>query len=94
MLDLKPIFGNDFVNIIDRERRNTWMGLKSLKFYKEFFKSQKNAYIDKIIPIYDNDILKIWDIGLRPIFEPLNLLSSNVTEKKSQSKKDDGRYFL
>ena len=41
------------------------MGLKSLKFYKEFFKSQKNAYIDKIIPIYDNDILKIWDIGLR-----------------------------
>ena len=81
MLDLKPIFGNDFVNILDRERRNTWMGLKSLKFYKEFFKSQKNAYIDKIIPIYDNDILKIWDIGLRPIFEPLNLLSSNVTER-------------
>ena len=81
MLDLKPVFGKKFVNILDRERRKTWIGLKSLKYYREFFKKQKNVYVKKIIPIYDNDILKIWDIGLRPIFEPLHLLSSKVKNK-------------
>jgi len=81
MLDLQPIFGKSFVKILDRQRRKTWMGLKSLKYYKVFFKNQKNVYIKEIIPIYDNDILKIWDIGLRPIFAPLNLLSSKVSKK-------------
>jgi hypothetical protein len=57
------------------------MGLKSLNYYKDFFKDQDNVTIIDIIPIYDNSILKIWDIGLRPIFEPLNLMSSKISKK-------------
>ena len=85
---IKRKFGNTAYKILDRGRRNSWRGLKNYEYYLNFFKTFKNLKIIKITPIFDKEILNIWDIGLRPIFKPLVILiSGNKKTKVKQSKK-------
>ena len=85
---IKNIFGNDAYKILDRGRRESWKGLKNYNYYITFLKSIKSCKIEKITPIFDRQLLNIWDIGLRPLFKPLTiLLSKNKKNNILKSKK-------
>lgn len=72
-----PFMGDDFNKIIDAGRLSTWGGLKSLSEYDQIF-SKLDIEIVRREPIYGGMLAKIWDIGMRPIYNPLVKLSQNV----------------
>jgi hypothetical protein len=75
------IFGNKFSKIIDAGRKETWKSLKSFNEINRIIKKNKNIKIIDIQPIYGNVMPHIWNFGLRPIFNPMYLMSTKLNDK-------------
>ena len=75
------IFGNVFCKIIDAGRKETWKSLKSFNEINRIIKKNKNIKIIDIQPIYGNVMPHIWNFGLRPIFNPMYLMSTKLNDK-------------
>ena len=78
----KNIFGSNFTKIIDAGRKKTWKSLKSYNEIHKIIKSIDEVEIIDISPIYGHVMPHIWNFGLRPLFEPLYLMSNNLTPIK------------
>lgn len=70
--------GQQACEILDAGRRSTWKGLRSINEYKSIFYGINNVKIVEEKPIYGDLMAYLWDIGLRPIFNPLAKLANNV----------------
>lgn len=79
----KKTFGEKFTRIIDAGRKETWRSLRSHNEIYNSIKSNKNLKILDVYPIYGDVLPHIWNFGLRPIFEPLYLMS-NFTNPKNR----------
>lgn len=63
--------------LIDGGRRSTWKGLRSLDEYCRLFDQIDSLQVVFKEPVYGGLIAKIWDIGLRPLFNPLSTLANS-----------------
>jgi len=85
----KKNFGNKFIKIIDAGRYNSWKFLKSYKEIYNIFKNNKDVELLDIYPMYGQIIPQIWNFGLRPIFQPLSKIISQLDIKnRAQIKKE------
>lgn len=73
----KDIMGRDYCEIIDAGRLSTWRGLKTMEELKDVIDNQNQLKIIKKEPLYGDIMAYIWDIGLRPLFNPLVKLANN-----------------
>ncbi len=74
--------GEKFHKIIDAGRSSTWKGLRTEEELLKFLKSIDGVKIESIEPIYGDVLGKIWDIGLRPLFNPLVKMANNIDFKE------------
>ncbi len=70
-------FGKKSSSILDAGRLSTWNSLKTLEEYISILKDSGLKIID-ITPLYGPIIGEIWDVGLRPFFNPLTKLANSV----------------
>ncbi|MBF0343309.1 MAG: hypothetical protein HQL06_03675 [Nitrospirae bacterium] len=80
-----PFMGERFHNIIDAGRLSTWKGLKSKDEYLKIIEKIKDVDIYTIEPIFGGIPGMIWDIGLRPLFNPLTKMA-NLHSKEDRIK--------
>jgi hypothetical protein len=52
-------------------------------------KSVKGMTIESIEPVYGDLLAKIWDIGLRPLFNPLVKMANNLNEENRNEIKEE-----
>lgn len=83
----QPLMGNSFSNIIDAGRLQSWHGLQTLAECDKFLGDIRAVEIVSREPLYGDIMAYIWDIGLRPIFNPLVKLANNVDPKIRQEVK-------
>lgn len=76
------MFGTKFADIINAGRHNSYKGLLSLEDYIQLGAENTELTTEAVIPVYDDIIGKIWDIGLRPLFPPLYKMSQHVPENE------------
>ena len=76
------IFGRKFTQIIDAGRKKTWSGLKDYNQIYKVIKSIKNIKVIDIQPVYGNIMPHIWNFGLRPVFDPLYLMTTKIDLKE------------
>ena len=74
----KKIMGEKFCEIIDAGRFETWKGLKTLSHFDEVIKKHTNIEVVQREPLYGDIVAYMWDIGLRPLFNPMIKLINNV----------------
>ena len=76
-----PFMGGDFNKIIDGGEvvNMGWIEIPIWE-YEQIF-SKLDIEIVRQEPIYGGILAKIWDIGMRPIYNPLVKLFPNVTQR-------------
>ena len=72
-----PSLGVSANNLVDAGRRSTWKGLRSLDDYCRFFDEIPSVEVVRQEPVYGGFVSKLWDIGLRPLFNPLSSLANS-----------------
>lgn len=77
-----PFMGDRFHKIIDAGRSSTWKGLRSKDELVSFLSSIKDIEIETIEPIYGDILSVVWDIGLRPLFNPLAKMANNLSDEQ------------
>jgi Methyltransferase domain len=77
-----PFMGNKFHKIINAGRLHTWKGLRTKEEILNILKSIDEIEIELVEPIYGDILARIWDIGLRPLFNPLVKMANNLTEEQ------------
>jgi SAM-dependent methyltransferase len=83
-----PFMGDRFHETIDAGRLSTWKSLRSIREYESIF-SKLNMEVLYKKPIYGGLIMKMWDIGLRPIFIPLSKMVNSLSRNnRSEIKKE------
>ncbi|HZG84652.1 methyltransferase domain-containing protein [Paenibacillus sp.] len=75
-----PMMGETFHKIIDAGRASTWKGLRSKDELVRFISSIDDAKLETIEPIYGDILAVVWDIGLRPLFNPLVKMANNLSD--------------
>lgn len=70
-------FGEKSKSILDAGRIGTWNSLKSLEEYLSIIEKAGLKVIG-LTPLYGPIVGEIWDIGLRPLFNPLTKLANSV----------------
>jgi SAM-dependent methyltransferase len=83
----KSLMGNTFCKIIDAGRLQSWHGLQTLAEFDKLVGDIKVVDIVSREPLYGDIMAYIWDIGLRPIFNPIMKLVGNVDPKIRQEVK-------
>ena len=86
--EYSPLMGDKFHSIIDAGRMSSWKGLISMDEYDKLFSDLDVEIISKE-PVYGGPIMKIWDVGLRPLFKPLSKMANNLDEISRQEIKLD-----
>ncbi|MBT4733219.1 hypothetical protein HOB87_14825 [Candidatus Woesearchaeota archaeon] len=90
-----PYFGEKFGKIVDAGRLETWKGLKEYEEYIKLIEKNDLVEIKNISPIYGDMLAYIWDIGMRPLFNPLAKLANTVdSDTRSSVKKEWCEIFL
>lgn len=91
----EKIFGKKFTKIINAGRKETWTSLKSFNQIHNIIKQIKNVEILDIQPVYGDIMPHIWNFGLRPIFDPLYLMTKKISylEKIEIKKKFNSIFF-
>ena len=85
----KDIMGKDYCEIIDAGRLSTWRGLKTMEELKDVIDNQNQLKIIKKEPLYGDIMAYIWDIGLRPLFNPLVKLANNSSAEIRKEVKEE-----
>ncbi|SNZ20135.1 methyltransferase domain-containing protein [Cohaesibacter gelatinilyticus] len=83
------LFGKKSCALIDAGRRSTWMGLKEVDEYKNIFSKLPNMKVVREEPVYGDLMSQIWDIGLRPVFNPLAKLANGVNRETRREVKTE-----
>ncbi len=73
--------GPTFASIINSGRHESYKGLLTLDEYVSLGKGDSGVVLEDVVPVYDDLVGKIWDIGLRPIFKPLFKMYQHVPEE-------------
>jgi hypothetical protein len=84
-----PFMGGRFHEIIDAGRLETSRGLKSREEIFQILEDLDNCHIQETSPIYGGLPVKMWDIGLRPLFSPLSKLANGVSPETRREVKDE-----
>lgn len=84
-----PFMGEKFHKIIDAGRLSTWKGLPTKSEIISIFDNIENVTIERFQPIYGNIIGQIWDIGIRPLFNPLAKMANELSPLKRLNIKDE-----
>ena len=85
----KDIMGKNYCEIIDAGRLSTWRGLKTMEELKDVIDNQNQLKIIKKEPLYGDIMAYIWDIGLRPLFNPLVKLANNSSSEIRKEVKEE-----
>ena len=83
------MFGIKACELFDAGRRSTWKGLKSLGEYRKFFDNIKELELIEEKPVYGDMLVQIWDIGLRPLFNPLSKMANGLDEQTRREVKKE-----
>jgi len=84
-----PSMGERFHEIINAGRLSTWKGLRSKDEILRILTNIKGVKLKKVTPIYGGLPIKIWNLGFRPIFNPLSKMANNLSEKmRAEVKKE------
>ncbi len=75
-----PMFGKEFARIIDAGRHDSYKGLLSLDEYIKLGNGHDSISVEAVLPVYDDIVGKIWDIGLRPLFPALSKMSQAIPQ--------------
>ena len=75
------VMGARALGILDAGRAATWRGLRSLAELRDILGSLPGTRIVEITPVYGGLPVRMWDIGLRPLFTPLARLANGVPEE-------------
>lgn len=85
----KDVMGEKYCEIIDAGRLSTWKGLKSSADLKVLLEDHPQLKIVKKEPLYGDIMAYIWDIGLRPLFNPLVKLANNSNSELRKEVKEE-----
>ena len=88
-----PFMGDKFHQIIDAGRLSTWKGLRSIDEVITILKGFNNIEIKLVKPIYGDILAIMWDIGLRPLFNPLVKWQIVFLKKNGWKLKESGLRF-
>lgn len=81
---LEQFMDSESINIIDRNRTQTNLGLKTYSEWVDLFQKTKFKVID-VKQVYPNKrIIDFWNIGLRPIAHLLIQIFSNLNNNEKQ----------
>ena len=84
--DLKGKLDDEAIAILDRNRRRTSPGLKTYSEWKKVMENS-NFSIEEVKCVYpDKLLIKIWNVGLRPISHLLIQMSDNLSSEKRKMK--------
>ncbi|GIQ62824.1 hypothetical protein PACILC2_13920 [Paenibacillus cisolokensis] len=89
-----PFMGEKFHTIIDAGRMSTWKGLRSKEDILNMIISFGNVDILSVEPIYGGLLARIWDIGLRPLFNPLARMANSLSDEERVSIKKEWNEIL
>lgn len=79
---LDNIFSKEAIDILDRKRRDSYLGLKDYDEWVKLF-TKAGFKIKETRNVYPNEfILNLWNIGLRPIGHLLIQMSDALTQEK------------
>jgi len=83
------ILGPKAYEILDAGRSSTWKGMRDLRQYDQIFSALPDVEIVKKEPVYGDLLAQIWDIGMRPLFNPLVKLANSVDlQTRKEAKKE------
>lgn len=83
----------EFLKYIDQGRLDTVRSIKTLEEWREIITSI-GFNIKECTPFYSNTLMKIWDIGFRPIFPLLKKMTDSIDEnKRMEIKKEWVEFF-
>lgn len=89
------LLGVDACEILDAGRLGTWKGLRSYSEVERILSCIPSTHLVRAEPIYGGLLAQIWDIGLRPLFNPLTKMASNCPEHiRQEAKKEWNEIFL
>lgn len=83
------IIGKKACDILDAGRRSTWKGLRGIEQYREIFGKMKGVDLIEESPVYGDLMVQVWDIGLRPLFNPLSRMANSVDEQTRREVKKE-----
>lgn len=81
--------GEKSCKIIDAGRMSTWKGLKSKDEIVELIQTIDRVQIVDLKPLYGDILGVIWDVGLRPLFNPLVKMANTLTIEQRTSIKEE-----
>jgi hypothetical protein len=84
-----PFMGNRFHEIVDAGRLSTWKGLQSKEEILRILEELDDCHVQTVEPLYGGLPIKMWDIGLRPIFPPLSKLANGVPDETRLEAKEE-----
>ena len=73
--------GERAVEVLDAGRAATWKGLRSIEDLRSILGSLDGTRVVEFSPIYGGLPVRMWDVGLRPLFTPLARLANGVSEE-------------
>lgn len=83
------LLGTDACELLDAGRLETWKGLRSYAEVKRILSDIPDTHLIKAEPIYGGLLAQMWDIGLRPLFNPLTKMASTCPEHIRQEAKKE-----
>jgi len=83
------IMGTKFAKIIDAGRIETWRGLRTRQEIDQILRKLVGCRVMGMQPMYGGIIARIWDIGLRPLFNPLAKMANNLNPEVRLSVKEE-----
>jgi SAM-dependent methyltransferase len=84
-----PFMGEKFHEIIDAGRWSNRKGLRSKDEVLQVADNIENSRVRSVEPLYGGLPVRMWDIGLRPLFSPLSKMANGVSlEERKEVKKE------
>ena len=73
--------GKKFFKIIEGGRLATWRGILDKKIFEKYIKSQRNIKVVSFKPLFGDSFALLWDVGLRPLFQPMQEMVDKLNKK-------------
>lgn len=73
-----PFMGKRFHEIVDAGRLSTWKGLRSKEEILSILERIKGLKIKSVRPVYGDVLGMMWDVGLRPLYNPLVKMANQL----------------
>jgi len=94
LADIAPELGAKFHKIAEAGRVNTWKGLRPRDELMNIIGNLDGAKIVRDEPVLGQSIANIWNLGLRPLFNPLVKMANSLDIDARSKIKDEWCYIF